>query len=117
MPDEAADRLRVSVAFSPRAGVVDETGLTLEAGATLTDALTRSGLQARHPAVDLDALAVGAWGALRRRDDRLRDGDRVEVYRPLRVDPKAARRRRELTHKQAGKQAEKQAGKAGPTTR
>jgi len=39
-----------------------------------------------------NAAAVGVWGKVRARDDLLRDGDRVELYRPLQADPKDARR-------------------------
>lgn len=97
---EGAARLSVSVAYSPRAGEVDEVSLTLPPGATVADALRASGLQARYPDAALDALPVGVWGAFCRRDDVLRDRDRVELYRPLRVDPKEARRRRQ--HAQLG---------------
>ncbi len=88
-------RLSVSVAYSPRAGEVDEVNLKLEPGATVADALRASGLQARYPATPLDALPVGVWGVFCERSDALRDRDRVELYRPLRVDPKEARRRRQ----------------------
>jgi putative ubiquitin-RnfH superfamily antitoxin RatB of RatAB toxin-antitoxin module len=88
-------RVRVGVVFSPRAGELDEVELLLNPGATVGDALAASGLQARHPEVDLSALAAGIWGALCERGDVLRDRDRVELYRPLRVDPKEARRQRQ----------------------
>ncbi len=93
MPAEGP-MLAVAVAFSPCAGVVDEVSLRLPEGATVGDAVLASGLQARHPDVDLSALPVGVWGALRPLDARVRDRDRVELYRPLSVDPKEARRRR-----------------------
>ena len=88
------DRLKVSVAYSPRAGEVDEVNLQLAPGATVADALRESGLQARHPGLAIDALPVGIWGAFCDRGDLLRDRDRVELYRPLLVDPKEARRQR-----------------------
>ena len=91
----ALDELRVSVAFSPRAGVVDEVALTVPGGATVADALRISGMQMRHPEHDLEALSVGIWGASCERGDALRDRDRVELYRPLRVDPMEARRQRQ----------------------
>lgn len=89
------DGVNVSVAYSPCAGVVDEVSLQLAPGATVADALRASGLEARHPGLALDALPVGIWGALCDRGDALRDRDRVELYRSLRVDPKEARRQRQ----------------------
>jgi uncharacterized protein len=87
-----AEVLSVSVVCSPRAGVVDEVLLSLPEGATVADALRESGMAARH---DTDKLAVGVWGVLAALGDRLRDRDRVELYRPLQVDPKEARRLRQ----------------------
>lgn len=91
---DAAAQLNVSVVYSPRAGEVDEVQLSLAAGATVAEALQHSGLSQRHAGLDLGAAPMGIWGVLCRRDDVLRDGDRVEVYRPLQVDPKEARRQR-----------------------
>jgi len=65
----------------------------LEVGATVADALAASGL-AQEPGVpDLAHCAVGVWGEVAERGRQLRDGDRVEVYRPLVTDPREARRR------------------------
>jgi putative ubiquitin-RnfH superfamily antitoxin RatB of RatAB toxin-antitoxin module len=62
--------------------------LDLEEGARVGDALQRSGLP-------LDAVAaIAVHGVRVERDARLRDGDRVELLRPLQADPKDARRRR-----------------------
>ena len=93
-----ADVMLVTVAYSPRAGEVDEVLLSLQAGATVADALRESGLAARH---DTSELAVGVWGVLAAPADKLRDRDRVELYRPLLVDPKEARRLRQ--QKQRGR--------------
>jgi len=97
--DEDAQPLRVSVVFSPRAGEVEQIDLVLARGATVADALAQSGLQSRHPEFDLAVLPTGIWGALCGRGDALRDRDRVELYRPLRVDPKQARRERYQTQR------------------
>ena len=97
---DAARTLAVSVAYSPRAGEVDEVNLLLAPGATIADALRESGLALRHPGLTIDALPVGVWGTFRARADELRDRDRVELYRPLRVGPKEARRMR---HRVQGK--------------
>jgi putative ubiquitin-RnfH superfamily antitoxin RatB of RatAB toxin-antitoxin module len=65
----------------------------LPAGATLGDALERSGLAARHPNIDVARARVGIFGKLADRKAILADGDRVEVYRALAADPKERRRR------------------------
>ncbi len=93
LPSGAAPLLQVSVVYSPRAGEVDEVRLELRFGATVADALAASGLSARY--AGLERLPVGIWGAFCERDAPLRDRDRVELYRPLRVDAKEARRLRQ----------------------
>ncbi len=72
------------------AGRHDECELDLPEGATLQDALTASCWDIA------DDAACGIWGKVNARDRLLRDGDRVEIYRPLTADPKAARRKRAL---------------------
>jgi putative ubiquitin-RnfH superfamily antitoxin RatB of RatAB toxin-antitoxin module len=59
----------------------------------VADAITASEL-AREAGIDAGALDAGIWSRPAPRDRVLRDGDRVELYRPLRIDPKEARRRR-----------------------
>lgn len=59
--------------------------LDLPAGATVRDALVSAAMRGNH---------VGVFGKRVAMDTRLADGDRVEVYRPLAIDPKEARRRR-----------------------
>jgi putative ubiquitin-RnfH superfamily antitoxin RatB of RatAB toxin-antitoxin module len=73
----------------------------------VADALRKSGLAQRHPALNLADAALGIWGALARPDQLLRDRDRVEVYRPLRVDPKEARRRRQQQQREQAAAARK----------
>ena len=87
--------LRVWVVYSPAAREVVELALALAPGATVAQALEASGLFQRF--ADLPALAqlrVGIWGRKTSLAQLLRDQDRVEVYRPLTVDPKVARRAR-----------------------
>ncbi len=91
---DAPPALAITVAYSPKAGAVELVELTLPTGATVLDALQASGLLQRHQAVDLLAQAMGVWGASCALSDVLRDLDRVEIYRPLTVDPKEARRLR-----------------------
>ena len=89
--------IAVIVACSPAPRLVEQVELRLPDGATLADALRASGLLERHP--ELAGGRVGVWGKLRAPEDLLRDGDRVELYRPLQVDPKEARRQRHRSHR------------------
>ena len=63
-------------------------------GATIEQAIRASGILARCPDIDLASNAVVIFGARATLHDAVRAGDRIEIYRPLRVDPKEARRRR-----------------------
>ncbi len=74
--------------------------VTMPPGATLLQAVRASGLLDRHPEVDLGQQKLGVFGKVRPADTLLRDGDRVEIYRPLQADPKETRRRR-ARHKAA----------------
>jgi putative ubiquitin-RnfH superfamily antitoxin RatB of RatAB toxin-antitoxin module len=73
--------------------VQDIVALTLPAGATVADAIARSGLVERYR-IDRGATRSGVHGRLVRDDAVLHDGDRVELCRPLAADPKAVRRLR-----------------------
>ena len=74
--------------------------LRVSAGATVEQALAQSGLLARYPALDPATARVGVFGKIVALDTLLRAGDRVEIYRPLLIEPKEARRRRvNLEHK------------------
>lgn len=68
--------------------------LELEAGTTAGDALVESGIQARFVDVDLAVAPIGIWGKTIDRSEVLQEGDRVEIYRSLVIDPKEARRLR-----------------------
>lgn len=68
--------------------------LKLPAGTTVTVAVAHSGLCQSHPEVELADDCLGVFGRRVKPDYVLRDGDRVEVYRRLSIDPMEARRRR-----------------------
>lgn len=90
MPAEAL-AVEVVYALPDRQTVLQ---VVLPEGATIGQAIAASGMLARHPTVDLETCRVGIFGHLRNLADVVRDGDRVEIYRPLVVDPKERRRRR-----------------------
>lgn len=89
-----AEPVCVTVVYSPRPREVREWLLELPPGAIVGQALRASGLAAEFPLLDLDTAAIGVWGRPARMNQPLRDRDRVEVCRPLQVDPKVARRER-----------------------
>jgi uncharacterized protein len=64
----------------------------LQDGATVADAIEQSSMQSAFPEWNLNECAVGIWGRLVERNQRLQQGDRVEIYRPLAIDPREARR-------------------------
>ena len=66
--------------------------VVLPPNSTAADALRVSGLPRQFPDVDFDHLQAGIWGNTVTHDHALLDGDRVEFYRPLQLDPKEARR-------------------------
>jgi putative ubiquitin-RnfH superfamily antitoxin RatB of RatAB toxin-antitoxin module len=83
-------------------GVEDLVELHMPAGSTVRDAVEAAGMLARHHDL-VGALDVGIWGRPCSQDEALRTGDRVEIYRPLRVDPKEARRiRARIRRRRAG---------------
>jgi uncharacterized protein len=88
----AEPTIGVEVVYCPAPGVVDRVLLRLPAGATVADALHASGLAERHGLTG--PLQAGVWCRARESSSPLRDHDRVELYRPLVVDPKEARRLR-----------------------
>lgn len=92
----------VEVIYCPRPGVTDSTRLQLAETATVAIAVQASGVLQRH-GLDAALLRVGVWNHAREPGSALRNGDRVEIYRPLTVDPKEARRLRYKRHRDAAK--------------
>jgi putative ubiquitin-RnfH superfamily antitoxin RatB of RatAB toxin-antitoxin module len=62
-------------------------------GATVADVIAQSGIHLEFPDARLGELEFGIWGRLVAGDQVVRDGDRIEFYRKLRIDPREARRR------------------------
>ena len=78
-------------------GLVDRQvlkGMTVAEGATVREAALQSSLEVEFPELDLQQAPLGIFGKVVKDETVLRDGDRIEVYRPLLIDPKEARRKR-----------------------
>ena len=113
-----ADTIAVTLCFSPAPRQVCELALQLPAGATVQQALAQA-VQSSDwpndwPEPACRALTPGLWNRKADWQSPLREGDRVELYRPLRVDPKVARRERfgQQGARRAGLFAKKRPGAA-----
>ena len=93
--------LSVEVCYA-RADAQTRIAVTIPAGATVREALEASDIARKHPEIDLASMKVGIFGKLASLDAPLADYDRVEIYRPLIVDPKLARQRRVEKTRRAG---------------
>ncbi|HET7922610.1 MAG TPA: RnfH family protein [Gammaproteobacteria bacterium] len=99
------ESLNVEVVYAqPERQVV--VALTLEPGAVVRDAITQSGLSRQFPEIDPTRQPVGIFGRKVALDTSLKDGDRVELYRPLTHDPKQARRELARTGRTMGRSHE-----------
>jgi len=86
-------RIEVVLAMPERQELIK---LDLAAAATVADAIEQSGIVARFEGFELDEAKVGIFGQKATMEQELRDGDRVEIYRALLIDPKEVRRQRAL---------------------
>lgn len=68
--------------------------MEIEAGNTIETAIQRSGILALFPEIDLAKQKVGVFSKPRKLSNLVAEGDRIEIYRPLTVDPKEARRKK-----------------------
>ncbi|WNO62205.1 RnfH family protein [Rheinheimera sp. MMS21-TC3] len=97
-----ADQLMVEVAF---ALPTKQTILTISvaADATVEQIIALSGILQQYPEIDLSQQKVGVWSRTVKLTDTVKEGDRIEIYRPLIADPKDLRRRRAEKAKQEGR--------------
>lgn len=88
--------VRITVVYSAKAGHTQEYRLSVPVGTTVGEALHTSGFLDGYPELRAahSALLIGVWGKRVQAMHTLRMDDRIEIYRPLRVDPKIARRER-----------------------
>jgi uncharacterized protein len=87
------ERIRVEVAYALRERQA-LIALDLDRSSTVEQAIRRSGILKAFPEIDMARSPVGIFGRPTSLETQVRDGDRVEIYRPLIADPKDARRER-----------------------
>ena len=87
-----SDLIAVEVVFG-RPDAQSLVSLSLQQGATVASAIASSGLAENYPDEPFADLPAGIWGRVVNKGRILKDGDRVEVYRPLQLEPRESRRR------------------------
>ena len=83
-------RIELACATGPRQELLE---VFVSPGSTVGQIIDESGIYELFSREELETAAVGIWGRPVNRDQGVRDGDRIEFYRPLQMDPREARRR------------------------
>ena len=85
--------MKIEVAYALRH---KQTLLNIEVGdnASVEDAILQSNILKKYPEINLKKNKVGIFGKITSLDVKLREKDRVEIYRPLIADPKEVRKQR-----------------------
>ena len=102
------DPISLLVVWAPSAGSEEVARLQVAPGTTVEQAVACSALVRQVAALGGVVVKYGVWGRLAAAESLVHDGDRIELYRPLKVDPKLARSRR--AQKQKATKAAKAAG-------
>ncbi|QJD28546.1 RnfH family protein [Methylococcus geothermalis] len=90
-----AERIQIEVAYA-RPDIQVIVPLNVAEGARAAEAIEASGLLDKFPEIDLATNKIGIFGKACSADQPLKQGDRVEIYRPLVADPKESRRQRAI---------------------
>lgn len=85
--------ITVEVAYAGAAEVI-RMSVRMPAGGTIREAIEHSGVLTRCPEIDLGVNRVGVFNRFAGLEELLTAGGRIEIYRPVQVDPKAMRRER-----------------------
>lgn len=85
----------IELLFLPNPDKIERHSVHIDANTTLEAALLSSDLLKTHPEWDINTLSVGIYGKKAALNTVLKPHDRIEIYRPLQIDPKEARRKRQ----------------------
>lgn len=88
--------------------------LKVASDSTVLQAIELSGIQKVYADIDLADNKVGIWNRTCKLTDTLKDGDRIEIYRPLIADPKEVRKRRAEKAKEEGRADKVTGGRPNP---
>lgn len=107
------DYINVEVAYATPAKQVI-LNVSVNQVATVEDAIAASNVIGLFPEIDLTKTKVGIWSRVVKLSETLRDGDRIEIYRPLIADPKEIRKRRAEKAKEEGRADKVTGGRPNP---
>jgi putative ubiquitin-RnfH superfamily antitoxin RatB of RatAB toxin-antitoxin module len=105
MSEDNTISVEVAYALPHKQSIVE---IRVAAGATALEAAQRSGIAEQFDGIDLDNAKFGVFGKVVSPGQALREGDRVEIYRPLIADPKEVRKARAARAKE--RRAQEKAG-------
>lgn len=109
----ATEQINIEVVY----GLPDKQtllSLSVAEDVLVKDAIIESGILEQYPEIDLDSSKVGIWNRVCKMDASLREGDRIEIYRPLIADPKEVRKRRAEKAKEEGRADKVTGGRPNP---
>lgn len=88
-----SDKINIEVAYATteRQKIIK---LEVDSGTTIIDAVRQSGITDVFPDLDIETASFGIWSKVKPASTVILDGQRIEIYRPLLVDPKESRRKR-----------------------
>ena len=86
--------ITVEIVYAPSNDAYSIKKCSVSAHANVAMAIRRSGMLQEYKELKIEDLKVGIYGKKVALDELLNDGDRIEIYRPLVIDPMAARRLR-----------------------
>lgn len=89
--------VKIELVYVAKDSAVFQIKMELKKGTTVGQALIESGLYSRYP--ETKEMPVGIYAQRVSQDVLLKDGDRIEVYRSLELDPKEKRRQRARLNK------------------
>ena len=110
---DSDNTLHIEVAY----GVATKQSLvpiTVPEGTTVEQAIVASKLLDEYPEINLSKNKVGIWSRVVRLTDTVKEGDRIEIYRPLIADPKEIRKRRAEKAKEEGRADKVTGGRPNP---
>jgi putative ubiquitin-RnfH superfamily antitoxin RatB of RatAB toxin-antitoxin module len=88
--------------------------IAIDEGLTIEQAIHSSGITELYKEIDLSVNRVGIWNRTAKLTDRVKDLDRIEIYRPLIADPKEVRKRRAEKAKEEGRADKVTGGRVDP---